>query len=135
MTKSDARFMSTTLVVNDLEKSATFYKAAFGMTEVTRLSAQLDGRDISEILFNFRGEGPANFVLLEYADGLRPAVNDALNVFVTEDIAAFVERAVEHGGVVVEVPSYSDEHGVTSAFLRDVEGNLFGAFEQNSAAG
>ena len=134
MTKRDAHFMSTTLVVEDLEKSATFYKAVFGLTEVATLSAQLAGRDFTEILFNFRGEGPASFVLLQYAQGPGPDIGEALNVFATEDIQGFVERAVQHGGVVVDAPLYNAEYGVTSAFLKDVEGHLFGVVEQPASA-
>ena len=134
MTKRDAHFMSTTLVVDDLEKCATFYKAVFGLTEVAKLGAQIAGRDFTEILFNFRGEGPATFVLLEYAEGPKPAIGEALNVFSTEDVAGFVERAVQHGGIIVDAPLYNADYGVTSAFLKDVEGHLFGVVELPASA-
>jgi predicted enzyme related to lactoylglutathione lyase len=134
MTKRDAQLMSTILVVDDLEKSAAFYKAVFGLTEVMRLSDKLDGRDFTEVMFNFRGEGPANFVLMQYADGPKPVIGEALTVFATEDIEGFVKRAAQHGAVIVDAPLYNAKYGVTSAFLKDVEGHMFGVFEQASAA-
>ena len=133
MTKSDARFASTTLVINDLEKSAAFYKSVCGLTEVARLSAQVGGRDIVEILFNFRGEGAASFVLLKYVGEPAPAVGETINVFATEDVDAFIERAVQHGAVIIDAPTYNAEYGVKSAFIEDPEGHLIGAYQPPSS--
>lgn len=133
MTKSDARFASTTLVISDLEKSAAFYKSVCGLTEVARLTAQVGGRDIAEILFNFRGEGAATFVLLKYIGEPAPAIGETINVFATQDMKAFIERAAQHGAVIVDTPSYNDEYGVTSAFIKDPEGHLIGVYEPPSS--
>ena len=127
--KSDAWFASTTLVIDNLDKSAAFYKSVFGLTEVARLSAQLGGRDIAEILFNFRGEGAATFVLLKYLDEAAPVIGESINVFATEDMSAFIERAAQHGAVIVDTPSYNAEYGVKSAFIKDPEGHLIGVYE------
>jgi catechol 2,3-dioxygenase-like lactoylglutathione lyase family enzyme len=130
MFKGDAQFLGAALAVNDLEKSATFYKAVCGLTEMGRLNAQLGGRDITEVLFNFRGEGPATFMLLKHATPFTPPTDEAMIFFTTEDIQAFFERAVEHGAEVVDAPLYRADYGVASALLRDLEGHLFGAIEQ-----
>lgn len=133
MMKSDARFASTTLVINDLERSATFYKSVCGLTEVARLTAQVGGRDITEILFNFRGEGAATFVLLKYLGEPAPVIGETINVFATEDMEAFIERATKHGALVVDTPSYNAEYGVKSAFIKDPEGHLIGIYEPPSS--
>ena len=134
MTKGYAQFASTTLVINDLEKCAAFYKSVCGLTEVARLTAKVGGRDIAEILFNFRGEGAATFVLLKYLGEPAPAIGETINVFATEDMESFIERATQHGAVIVDTPSYNAEYGVTSAFIQDPEGHLIGVYEPPSLA-
>lgn len=129
MLKGDARFLGATLVVDDLEKSAAFYKAVCGLTEVGRLNAQLGGRDIIEVLFN-SGDGPANFMLLKHVSAFKPAAGGAMIFFTTEDLQAFFERAVKHGAEVIDAPLYRADYGVASALLRDLEGHLFGAIEE-----
>jgi len=44
--------------------------------------------------------------------------------FITDDLEAFVERALTAGGAVVDAPWDSVEHGVKVAFVTDVEGHL-----------
>lgn len=134
MNKCDAQFSSTTLVVSNLEMIADFYKNACGLTEVARMSAQLEGREISEILFNFRGNGPASFVLLKYMDAEAPAPGSSINVFSTEDVEAFVSRAVRHGAMLVDPPVYNPEYGVKYGFIKDPEGHLVGAFEPSESS-
>lgn len=130
MFKGDAQFLGAALAVNDLEKSATFYKTVCGLTEMARINAQLGGRDIIEVLFNFRGEGPATFMLLKHSIPFTPPTDETMIFFATEDIQAFFERAVKHGAEVVDAPLYRADYGVASTLLRDLEGHLFGAIEQ-----
>lgn len=129
MAKSDAQFSGTKLLVDDLEATGRFYKAVCGLTEVTRVRAKIGGREIDEILFNFRGEGPPNFVLLKFVGAPRPTCDETINVFITEDLPAFVARALEHGGTLVDPPYDNPEHGVKVAFVKDVEGHLMEVVE------
>jgi catechol 2,3-dioxygenase-like lactoylglutathione lyase family enzyme len=112
------------LVVGDLEKCAAFYKSVCGLTEQARVDAEIEGRAISEIMFNPTEENAATFVLLTYHDAPRPAVGELIVGFITKDIAAFVERARAAGGTIVQEVAPRPEHGVDVAFVRDPEGHL-----------
>lgn len=129
MAKSDARFSGTKLLVDDLDKTAAFYTAVCGLTEVGRVSSSITGRAIEEILFNFRGEGPPNFVLLKFVGAPKPSNDETINVFVTEDLAAFVARATAHGGTLAQPVRAMPEHGVKVCFVTDVEGHLMEVVE------
>ena len=61
-------FGFTKLIVGDLERSADFYKSVCELTESGRVDATIEGRRISEIMFNATGQGAATFVLLTYPD-------------------------------------------------------------------
>jgi catechol 2,3-dioxygenase-like lactoylglutathione lyase family enzyme len=122
-------FGFTKLVVRDLEKSAAFYKSVCGLTEQARVTAEIGGRPISEILFNATGSGAGTFVLLAYLDEPKPAAGELILGFTTTDVAAFVERALAAGGSVAEEPISQPQHGVKVAFVRDVEGHLIEVVE------
>lgn len=132
MTNIDVKYSSSTIVVGDLEKSAAFYKAVCGLTEMARMSDKLAGRDFTEILFNPDGDG-ATFVLLHYWDEPAPAVGEAMNVFSTDDLEAFVERAGQHGAAIVEAPTTNAQYGVSYAFFKDPEGHLIGGIQVSSS--
>jgi len=63
-----AHFGFTKLLVDDLERTAVFYKAVCGLVETVRVTNTIAGRRIDEILFNATGEGGATFALLKFAD-------------------------------------------------------------------
>lgn len=117
-------FSFTKLVVGDLEKCATFYKAVCGLQELARVDARIAGRDIREIMFNPTGEGAATFVLLSFVDTPRPAGDEVILGFITQDLEAFVARARAAGGSVYQEITTEADHGVRVAFVRDVEGHL-----------
>ena len=122
-------FSFTKLLVNDLEASAAFYKAVCGLTELGRVDAEIAGRGISEILFNATGEGGATFVLLKFTDTDRVYSDEVIIGFVTDDLQAFVERAIAAGGGVVAPIHEQREHGVKVAFVEDIEGHLLEVVE------
>src|SRR5438105_4021480 len=116
-------FGFTKLLVHDLEKTASFYKAVAGLTEMVRVDAEIGGRKISEIIFNATGQGAASFVLLKFLDTPKPTNDEVIIGFQTEDADAFVERAVANGGTLVEKPYDNVEHGLKLGFVTDCEGH------------
>jgi catechol 2,3-dioxygenase-like lactoylglutathione lyase family enzyme len=122
-------FGFTKLIVGDLEKSAEFYKSVCELTEQARVDAAIEGRRISEIMFNPTGQGAATFVLLAYPDEPRPKGGEAILGFITEDVHAFVARAKAAGGTIAQDVASQPEHGVKVGFVRDIEGHLIEVVE------
>jgi catechol 2,3-dioxygenase-like lactoylglutathione lyase family enzyme len=112
------------LVVCDLQKCAAFYKSVCRLTEQARVDAEIEGRAISEIMFNPTEENAATFVLLTYRDTPKPALGESIVGFISKDVSAFVERARAAGGKIVQEVAPRPEHGVDVAFVRDPEGHL-----------
>lgn len=119
-----AHFGFTKLLVNDLEKTATFYKAVCGLVETARVSDEIAGRRIDEILFNATGVGGATLVLLKFVGSPKPSNDEVILGFVTADLEAFVQRACAAGGAVSQGIREVPAHGVKVAFVTDVEGHL-----------
>jgi predicted enzyme related to lactoylglutathione lyase len=117
-------FGFTKLVVADLERSAEFYKSVCGLLEQARVDADIDGKPIREILFNATGTGAATFVLLTFPGAPRPQAGGVILGFITTDVDAFLARAQQAGGAVVETPIDRKEHGVRVGFVTDIERNL-----------
>jgi predicted enzyme related to lactoylglutathione lyase len=105
-------FSFTKLVVADLEASARFYTTVFGVREQTRVHAEIAGRPIDEILYE--ATGPGEEVILG---------------IVTSDLDGVVDRVGGAGGTVVQAPTAMPEHGVTVAFVTDLEGHLIEVVE------
>ena len=61
-------FAFTKLVVGDLETCAAFYAATFGLVEQNRVTDEIGGRRIDEILYGPTAEGGASLVLLTFGD-------------------------------------------------------------------
>ena len=122
-------FGFTKLIVADLERSANFYKSVCELTELARVDAAIEGRPISEIMFNATGQGAATFVLLSYADAPDPKGGEVIIGFITNDAGAFVSRAQAAGGSIAQDIVNQPEHGVKVAFVRDVEGHLIEVVE------
>jgi lactoylglutathione lyase len=117
-------FSFTKLLVDDLEKTASFYKSVCGLVETGRVDAVIGGRKISEILFAAAYQGAPTFVLLKFLDAPKPTNDEVILGFITDDVVAFIERAVAAGGTVVDQPWDNVEHGVKVGFVTDVEGHL-----------
>ena len=122
-------FGFTKLVVADLDRCATFYAEVFGLTEQARVTADIDGRRIDEIMYEPTAAGGASFVLLRFPDLASPGADGVIPGFVTDDAAGVVERTVAAGGSVVEGVRDRPEHGVRVAFVADVEGRLIEVVE------
>jgi len=122
-------FGFTKLVVGDLEAAADFYTSVCELTEMARIDSAIEGRPISEIMFNTTGEGAATFVLLTYNGAPAPKAGELILGFITKDIDAFASRVVAAGGRVAEQATPRPQHGVKVAFVRDPEGHLIEVVE------
>ncbi len=117
-------FGFTKLLVDDLERSAAFYKSVCGLVETGRVDAAIGGREISEILFAPTGQGGATFVLLKFIGAPVTHKDEVILGLITDQVDAFVERVKAAGGALVDPPRDDVEHGVRVAFVTDVEGHL-----------
>lgn len=117
-------FGFTKLVVADLERTGAFYRAVFGVEELARVSSDIGGRRIDEVMYKETAPGGATFVLLRFDDLASPATDGVIPGFITTDIEALVERAVAAGGAVVRAPREEPGHRVIVAFVTDVDGRL-----------
>jgi len=124
-----AHFHFTKLLVNDLEKCASFYKTVCELTEVNRVQDTINGRSISEVLFDQTKKGGGYLVLLKFMDMDRPVEGEVILGFRTANLEAFIERAVVAGGRVTDPIRTMPEHSLRVAFVEDVEGHLIEVVE------
>jgi predicted enzyme related to lactoylglutathione lyase len=119
-----SHFVFTKLVVGDLDRCAKFYEAVCGLKPQARIDAVVDGREITEIVYEPTAKGGANFVLFAYHDTPRPVTDETIIGFTTDDIEGFAARIRQHGGSVYQGPDDRPEHGLKVAFARDIEGHV-----------
>lgn len=124
MAAKQADFGFSKLVVGDLERCGAFYQSVCGLQEAGRYDAEIAGRAIREIMYRPTSPGGAMLVLLAYLDTPRPAGGEAILGFQTPDLDAFVKRAREAGGSVLQDPKQIDDLRVRVAFVRDPEGHV-----------
>jgi len=117
-------FAFTKLVVGDLDNSAAFYEAVFGLKPQARINAEIGGRAITEIVYEATGKGGAAFVLLAFNGVPRPAKGEVIVGFACDDVDAVVARATAAGGAVFQAARDAPEHGLRVGFLTDPEGHL-----------
>jgi lactoylglutathione lyase len=118
------QFGFTKLVVSDLDASLAFYSSVFGLTEANRVTADIGGRHIDEIMLNPTAPGGPSLVLLRFDDRKQPATGELILGFVSDDVQALVDRAVAAGGTLIEPVRSMPEHGVNVGFVTDPEGHL-----------
>lgn len=124
-----AHFGFTKLIVQDLERCADFYKRVFGLTELARVSAAVNDREIDEIMFNPTGEGGATFVLWKWRDRDHGTIDEVILGFQTDDVHALVASVPAAGGTIIQPVKDMPEHGVRVGFVTDPEGHLIEAVE------
>lgn len=122
-------FGFTKLVVNDLEKSADFYKAVVGLTEQQRVEEDIAGRKISEIIFEPPFQGAATFVLLKFADRVAPVNEEVILGFITGSADDFITQAVANGGKLLQAAKDMPTYGVRVGFVTDNEGHMIEVVE------
>ena len=121
------------IMVADLDTAAAFYATVFGLAETARVSAEIAGRPIDEIMYGATGAGGATFVLLRFADQPTPAHDEVILGFIVAGIDALVERAVAAGGAIAQAPTDMVEHGMRVGFITDPEGHLIELVEPFAA--
>jgi catechol 2,3-dioxygenase-like lactoylglutathione lyase family enzyme len=121
---ADANFSFTKLLVDDLEKTAAFYKSVCGLVEQQRVDATIDGRPISEITFLPTYPGGGSLTLLKFVAAPKPHNDELILGFTTADIEGFVERVKAARGRVTDPIRAMPEHRLRVAFVQDVEGHL-----------
>lgn len=127
--RSGTQFAFTKLLVDDLEATAAFYKEVCELNEMKRVDSIIAGRPISEVVFAATSEGAGTFILLKFLDAPKPTNDEVITGFVTDDLAAFVERARIAGGTIVEDIVSKPQFGAKVAFVADVEGHLMEVVE------
>lgn len=114
----------TKLVVADLERAKTFYEFVCGVRETRRIKGVVDGGPITELIMEAHAPGGATLVLFHYHDVPPPAPGGCILVFNTDDVDAFVARAEQAGGSVMQPTTRLPEFGLTYALVRDGEGHI-----------
>ncbi len=114
----------TKLVVDDLEAMVRYYGAVYGLTEMMRFQAEIDGSPIDEIMLGADGTR-AGLILLTFLDRGTPPNGEVIVGFTTDDIEALFERAVAAGGTVRgEIHDPGVQGAALVGFLADPEGHL-----------
>jgi predicted enzyme related to lactoylglutathione lyase len=131
MTQGSARatYSFTKLVVGDLDAMATYYAEVFGLTELRRVTADIAGERIDEIMLGADG-AHAGLILLRWLDRPSPPTGETIIGFLTSDIGALFARAEAHGGRAMGPPRISAEAGMVVGFLEDPEGHLVEVVER-----
>lgn len=127
-----ARFGFLKLVVRDLQKQTAFYRAVFGCGEGQRITGDIAGRPIEEIVL-FRPDGQAEIVILVYKDGQGPApqTSGVIAGIFTPDIEAFEASVLAAGGTIAQpIGPLELPNGMSRlAFYADPEGYLLEVIE------
>jgi predicted enzyme related to lactoylglutathione lyase len=121
---ADGAFTFTKLIVGDLERSAAFYRDVCGLAEVDRISAESDGRTLTEIILAGDPPTPATLILITYHGEPVAPSGDSVLGFYTADIDAFLERLVAAGGSVTSPVKALPEAGLKYAMATDNEGHI-----------
>lgn len=129
-----ARFGFPRIIVNDLQKQAAFYRAAFGYGEGITIQAEIKGRPIEEIIF-MSPEGQAEMILLTYTDNGPPSSpSGVLFGFFSPDLDVLEQRVLAAGGSVFSpiAPMDMPSGPTRLIFLADPEGFVMEVIEQKA---
>lgn len=128
MTK--ASFAFTKLIVRDLDAMARYYSEVYGLTQLQRVQAEIDGSPIDEIILGVDG-AYGGLVLLSWVGQASPPNGEVILGFTTTDVDALFERAEAAGGKVREAPiERAEAGGVAVGFVADPEGHLAEVVQQ-----
>lgn len=128
-----ARFGFLKLVVRELQKEVSFYRAVFGCGEGQFIQGEIAGRPIEEIVL-FAPNGEAEILILVYKDGRGPPPEPSgviAGIF-TPDIEAFEQRVLDAGGRIAQPigPIQLPTGASRLAFYVDPEGYLLEVIEE-----
>lgn len=111
------------LIVNDLDGAGAFYRDVLHLEQFMHFTSSMNRRPMEEILLKDRSGQLVPLVLIKFLDSSAPSHDQAVLVFFTDDIDAFVARVEQNGGKVAERRD-DHEHKARIAFWYDPEGNL-----------
>ena len=118
-------FSFTKLVVDDLEKMASFYSEVYGLEQVQRIQSDIAGAPIDEIILREPGDpGMGSLILLKFTGKPAPSDWETILGFNTNDIDALFERVVAAGGAIHSPKRESSVGQVLVGFVKDPEGHL-----------
>ncbi len=118
-------FAFTKLVVHDLEKSATFYRDAYGLHAVRRVREHIGDEEIDEIMLSADPKAAfGSLVLLKYCDRAASPSGELILGFTTADLPALLDRVRAAGGRVAVPMRELPELRLRVAFATDPEGHL-----------
>ena len=125
------RFQACKLITNDIEKLAPFYEAVYGMKRSEPILATVHGSDIKEYWFTYEDGTGCIFLMIEYLTGdVKHTGNDGVFVCQTDDVNAFVERALANGATMLQEPIDFPEVNVRCVFMYDPEGHIIEAVQE-----
>ena len=104
----------TFIYVADLARSASFYGTGLGFTLVLDQGGCL----IYEVT-------PTSYLGVCDARPEKVGVSGALVTFVTDDVDAWHDRAVEAGATIVQAPRHNEQYEIYNFFAEDPDGNRF----------
>jgi predicted enzyme related to lactoylglutathione lyase len=120
----DAHYGFSKVFVHDLEGMAAFYEEVFGVVPANRHQDEMFGRKIDEITYQATApEGPA-LTLIKYLDSAGPTAGESVQGFITTDIEALVDRALEAGGSAPDPIRRIEEFALRVVFVLDPEGHV-----------
>jgi predicted enzyme related to lactoylglutathione lyase len=125
-------FAMTKLVVGDVERAKAFYGAVCGLKEARRVEGAFGSGRITELIMEGEAPAAATLVLFTYHGQPAPAAGECMLVFETPDIEAFVARAVEAGGSVMQPVQALPDFGLSFGFVRDPEGHIVEAIQRHA---
>ncbi len=125
MSAATTRYSFTKLVVNDLEKMASFYSEVCGLEQIERMQAEIGSDPIEEILLGVDGDFADGLVLLKFLEKPAPENGELILGFTTDDIEALFERVSAAGGAIhAAIKHEQPDAPYKVGFARDPEGHL-----------
>jgi len=120
-----AAFAFTKLVVDDLERLVAFYSDVYGLHAVHRVREHIGDDEIEEVMMSPDPSATwSSFVLLKFHGRAKPAGDEVILGFTTDDLPRLIERVEAAGGRVHAPLKELPEIHVRVAFVRDPEGHL-----------
>jgi len=114
----------TKLIVGDLERSAAYYEAAFGLSELYRFEGKIAGERFEQVILGVDG-AMAGLILVRFVERDAPPNGAVILGFMAPDLAALFERAVAAGGTVhADIRDPKIPGVALVGFLADPDGHL-----------
>jgi len=119
-------FAFTKIVVADLTASERFYEEALGLFRVAYIEFGEGANRLQEVVLALpeAAPGAANLQLIHYPGRPKPASSETVIGFTVADAEASVATMTAAGGRVTVPVTTIDGHGVTCAYVADLDGHL-----------